>query len=375
MEDEAWQMVLMHNWIVNASPLPISLAVRCASSQALRRTLITASRFKGLYLQLPKDSIYGLVAMRKVRRDRPALQVDVEELQIEVEQHSNDPFTPNGKYSIFEHSSSLHNFTLISNFPLDAALLKFSLPWAQLTHLSVREPLYFDSMGVLVQCINLVHCTFGTLAPFDDEEDTALQQCTAFPSLTDAQFSFDRLDSSTTENFLAPLILPSLKKLVLQSSLNSVWWSTPTFNSFQTRSAFILETLELQMVTPSTAELRSLFESLATLKTVKLDIGDVIAFFRLLTWDSTIHLLPQLERLEIGFVQSDDSLESCIAMIQSREKSVGTAVARLPLLSSLNRLHLISYKATLSLDRWWWQWKLERVFPRMEVEFECTERM
>ncbi|KAJ7645620.1 hypothetical protein DFH06DRAFT_591123 [Mycena polygramma] len=294
-----------------------------------------------------------------------------------VKGHRHDEYRQGADYSVFENSPSLRNFTLISTSSADPVLLKFVLPWTQLTHLCIEEPLFFVSMMVLVRCINLVQCTFGTMEPFDDEEDVALQQCTTFPFLTEAHFSFGLWDSPTADNFLAPLILPSLKKLVLQSSFNVMEWSTAAFDSFQLRSAFLLEELELHRITLQSEELHGVLESLSTLKALTLsDLGnafEAVRFFRLITWDASNPLLPHLKQLKTGFIQSDTSLEPCIAMVRSRRKRPRVVAAGVPTASRLERLHFVSYKATSPLDRWWWPRKFERLFPKMELKFECTE--
>ncbi|KAJ7465284.1 hypothetical protein FB451DRAFT_1263181 [Mycena latifolia] len=350
-----WPIILMNNWVVNAAPLPISLAARCYSSEVLKQALTVTSRFKALHLQLSTRSIYAL-------RDRipRELHIDVENLRINIQYHKADPFP--------RHSAS----RWCPPRRLTPALLKFCLPWTQLTHLRVDEPLYFDSMTVLVQCINLIGCTFGTLASFDDDEDVGIHERTTFPFLADANFSFDLLDSDTAGNFFAPLILPALKKLVLQSTLyHPIVWSNTAFNSFQMQSAFTLETLELHVLI-TTEDLGRLLGNLPTLKSFTLtEIANPEALFSLLTSDGTNSLLPQLERLGFSFVQSDASLEPFITMIRSRRERARATAAGTPATSRLEQLHLISAKATLPIDRWWWQWKLEKVFPKMELEFEC----
>ncbi|KAJ7695748.1 hypothetical protein B0H17DRAFT_426227 [Mycena rosella] len=358
-----WKLVLMNNWVVNASPLPISFAARCDSYEVLTRALSVTNRFKALHLRLSAQSI------RALRGRIPRTRLDAESLQIDI---ADSAFREPHLYSSFKNSASLRSFTLISATPgVQSALLQFSLPWAQLTHMSIDEPLFFASMTVLVQCINLVNCTFGTLAPFDDEDDVALQGENTLPFLTDANFTFDDLDWVTAEHFLKPLILPTLKKLVLKVAYPPVQWSATAFSHFQMRSAFNLEMLELDMLI-ATEDLRGLLGSLPSLKNfTSTQISDAVALFSLLTFNGPNGLLPQLECLKFNFIQSDISLEAFIAMIRSRRKRL-RAPAPGTLMSRLEHLHIISAKGTLPLDRWWWPLKLELVFPKLELEFECT---
>ncbi|KAJ7457668.1 hypothetical protein B0H11DRAFT_2063019 [Mycena galericulata] len=353
LDESPWKMVLFNNYCVNAGQLPISLAASCGTPYILSRFLTRTRRFKALRLQLSNDSIRDLAATR-----HRALHVDAQSLRIDIRRHQIDPYSVHHSYSSFQHSPSLREFTLSSTHIEDPAFLRFVLPWAQLTRLRVDEPLLFSAMHVLVQCINLAQCRFGTLVTFD-EDDVALHERTTFPSLTQADFSFDYLDSDSIENYFGPLILPALKKFVLRSDAIAQW-SPTAFSSFQARSAFVLESLELHKVPLITDDLTALLECLPSLKSfTTMDIIDPVAFFRVFTCDSsTPLLLPQLERLTIGFVQSDDSFAPCIAMIRSRRKWVRPAGT--PSVSRLRYLHIVSYRATLALDRWWWQWKDDR---------------
>ncbi|KAJ7134287.1 hypothetical protein C8R44DRAFT_729756 [Mycena epipterygia] len=326
-----------------------------------------APRFKALRLHLSSHSMYTLGF-----RDHRTLQVDAEILRIHIETHQ--AINRRSSYSAFQNSPSLRDFTLICAISFDPAFLRFSLPWAQLTHLHIDEHLFFASMTILVRCVNLVDCTFGRLACFEEDEDVAIHERTTFPSLADAYFSFDSLDNDTTKNFLAPLILPALKKIALRSIAVVTLWgdvACAAFGSFQMRSGFNLETLELHGVNISAINLLPFLESLPALKSLKMtNIVNVYAFFRAITNDGSQYLLPQLKQLTVTFSPADNLLEAFIAMIRSRRGQSQATAAGMPAVSQLEYLHLISDKTTLPLDRWWWEWKLGILFP--ELELKCS---
>ncbi|KAJ7465295.1 hypothetical protein FB451DRAFT_433857 [Mycena latifolia] len=354
---------LLTRWAANASPLPVSLAVECHYPDLLQHAFAQIRRFNALRLQLFPASVCALGAQDS------SDGLDVEDLRVDIaDRYLN---TRTGSYSAFANSPSLRSFTLkCYNAPQLSNLLKFSLPWSQLTNMHISESLSIACLIVFMQCTNLVNCKFGMLETWDDNGALPVNPAT-FPFLTNAHFTFECFNHWTMHRFLPPLIFPSLKHLVLESSDETWQWSQTQFSSFQFRSGFTLETLHLDgILLDNPEELRALLEGLPSLKdfTIMLieDRRDAVGVFLALTWDGVHSLLPRLERLKIGLFQSDVSLRFCIAMLKSRLAPEGSAV---PAVSELKFVWLESDVASEPLDRWWWEWKLPRVFPTLEWKF------
>ncbi|KAJ6490190.1 hypothetical protein DFH09DRAFT_1208899 [Mycena vulgaris] len=362
---------LLRYWLANANRHPISLAAKCYSPAAIGQVLTTTRRFKKLHLQAAPTSLYMLGARDYVR-------FDVEDLRIDI-RHSlpdcsmpNTPVVIHGTYHAFQESSSLRSFAMLSSVTIGRSFfLKFSLPWAQLTHLRIVEwNLPMSSIEVLAQCINLVQCTFGRLTNWYGH----IARRTTIRYVTDAHFIFESLDDPVAEEFFKSLTLPSLKRLIIESyDEDDEWTGWRTFASFRLRSSFNLETFELHGVTIGTADFLAFVECVPSVKNLTVMIPQLRAapIFKGLTCDySRVVLLPKLERLSIGLVNSEvsESLEPLIAMVRSRRNQEHAGVYAT--VSRLESLNLVSYPDTPAIDQWWWEWKLPQVFPELELTFD-----
>ncbi|KAJ7645621.1 hypothetical protein DFH06DRAFT_591134 [Mycena polygramma] len=353
--------VMLQNWVANASPLPISFIAECLYyPDLLQHALTQIRRFKSLRLVLSADSFGRLASCRGL---------DVETLNIHV-----DNTCPSPCYcAVFRDSPSLRSVTLkykgyhrlLPGGDLDT----FPLPWSQLTDLHISVNIEFVSLAVLLQCTSLVRCSFGILEPWADEDDIALHDPTTFPCLVHSHFTLENWDNETTEEFFRLLVLPSLKTLSLES-IDIASWSPATFRSFQLRSSFELETLDMQGLYVEADEFTMLLENLPSLRSFS--IGDFLAdeeisisIIQALAWNDSRSLLPRLERLKLGIFQSDLGLRLFIAMIKSRLDPERIALG----FAQLESVWLETESPTQSLDRWWWEWKLLRVFPTLEWRF------
>ncbi|KAJ7857777.1 hypothetical protein B0H13DRAFT_1156463 [Mycena leptocephala] len=343
--------IMLENWVSNASPLPISLSARCFYSDPLLHALTLIRRFKAVHLQLSWDSSEALASYSGC---------DAEILHIEIVGRTYFP----AHYPAFRDSPSLRGFTLDTH---GGSLLSFVLPWAQLTDLRVSEPLGFSSMTVLVQCTNLVNCTFGMMGHFIEGEDVAHHDHRTLPFLTFAHFTFWRLNETNTEEFLRPLVFPSLKTLIFDSKEERGWWLPEALADFQLRSGFELESLEIHGLSFGPEELTIVLECLPSLKSLTvIDVEGVassVAVIHALTWNDSHSLLPQLELLKLGILQCDWPLRHLITMLKSRLDPRRVAV---PGFSQLTWVSLESDIDTEALDRWWWEWKLPKAFPTLQ---------
>ncbi|KAJ7695762.1 hypothetical protein B0H17DRAFT_1055504 [Mycena rosella] len=366
---------LLKYWLANANPHPISLAANATPLLHSSRQRIcpnmanfvrTARRFRKLHLQVNPAALCAL--------SRERARIDVEDLRIDLRHHlpyyfDSLPLQFHGSYRAFQDSELLRSFTMLSSAPARrSVLLKFILPWAQLTHLRIDERnLPLSAMGVFADCTNLVECTLGRLIDSDDD---------CLPHLTDAHFSFEPdADPFITDEFLKCLTLPSLKRLIIQSHDVDSNWAASAFTSFRLRSSFTLETLELHakgksMQTDEFIELLECVPSLKNLTAMIPGLNPAVVFRALTCADPRFTLLPVLERLSFGLVNSERSasLEPLIAMVRSRHKQERAEVPAA--LSRLVYLHLVSYERTPAIDRWWWELKLPKVFPELELRFE-----
>ncbi|KAJ7119620.1 hypothetical protein C8R44DRAFT_737411 [Mycena epipterygia] len=103
--------------------------------------------------------------------------------------------------------------------------------------------------------------------------------------------------------------------------------------------------------------------------TAMVKLSDTAALFTSLICGGSGSILPNLERLKIGLVNSEESeyLVLLIKMVRSRRQRGPTGL--LIAVSQLESLHLVSYEDTPAIDGWW-QWKLEKVFPTLELTFD-----
>ncbi|KAJ7465285.1 hypothetical protein FB451DRAFT_433674 [Mycena latifolia] len=256
---------LLTRWAANASPLPVSLAVECHYSGLLQHAFAQIRRFKALHLHLSPASACALGAYSSDELDVESLQVDI------TDRHQPNRNTISGPYSAFANSPSLRSFTLKYCNARLSNLLKFSLPWSQLTNMHISECLSVACLNVFMQCTNLVNCKFGMLETWDDNVTLPVDPAT-FPFLTNAHFTFECFNHWTMHRFLPPLIFPSLKNLVLESCDETWGWVQMEFSSFQLRSGFTLETLHLEgILLDNTEELRALFKGLPSLKNLVLE--------------------------------------------------------------------------------------------------------
>ncbi|KAJ7246383.1 hypothetical protein C8J57DRAFT_726782 [Mycena rebaudengoi] len=353
---EYWGMIFMNNWLINAAQLPISLVVECHDNEVLRRALSTQTRwFKELHLKVSPSSLNCLGTKKCSGLDAETVRIEVTPVPV----GGDIPARERNTYNAFRASSSLRSFSLLSTAPGRTIFPKFLLPWSQLTELCIDAELSSSSVTIFLHCTNLTRCIFGTIPLLDEVHD---RQPTTFPSLTDAHLIFEYLDVSTFNEFFRPLIAPSLKKLAFHSYETRTEWSMTFFPSFQFRSAFNLETLEVH-ISIEAYDLHVLLAAIPTLSILtlmKISVTESIPVFSVLTWDGPHSLLPHLKRLKLALNLKDEPLQPFLAMVKSRYRTIVDV-------SRLISLHLVSYQDTSSLDRWWWQWKLEAMFPELDV--------
>ncbi|KAJ7081355.1 hypothetical protein B0H15DRAFT_854861 [Mycena belliarum] len=384
------KLQLLKLWLVHARPYMISLAAKCYTPSALRRVLEAPYQFLQEVLPVSRrfmDPLAGCRLMKLYLKVEPSaflvfeyprgrLPLDVEDLRIELKNRFSAPATyPRhrliGPYDLFERCPSLRTFTLLSPTISMSFLPNFRLPWEQLTHLRVVElRLSLSAMQVLIRCKNLVQCTIGS---FENTYGNATD-ITTILHLTDLHLVFEDLQESITDSVLGILTLPLLKRLIIQSHHPWGEWSRSAFASFRLRSALNLESLELRWTEMGAEDFLDLLRSLPSLKnlTAVLKSFPTATIFRTLTCsdDSRHVLLPNLKRLSFGLVNSErsQSLEPLIAMVQSRRREERAGV--LPIVARLEYLHLISYEDTPAIDRWWWELKLPKVFPDLNLRFD-----
>ncbi|KAJ6511936.1 hypothetical protein C8R47DRAFT_1207301 [Mycena vitilis] len=143
-------------------------------------------------------------------------------------------------------------------------------------------------------------------------------------------------------------------------------WSPTAFRALQFRLCFELETLELQGFYLEENTITTFLENLPSLKS--LSIGDfladeefIISIIQALTWSDSRSFLPRLERLKLGVFQYDVGDGLFIAMVKSRLDPERVALGY----AQLRSVWLETESLTQSIDRWWWEWKLGRVFPTL----------
>jgi hypothetical protein len=146
----------------------------------------------------------------------------------------------------FHGASKLHTLTISSDHAhLELQIFKF--PWSQLTRLEFNQTTipYAEGHEVLRQCVGLVSLRLGIVS---DDECKIFSDRTLLPHLESLAVFVD-MDGDYGQ-FLQPFVLPSLKRLKIESEDES-FWSDDEGATLNTESLKNLEQLAVTHMEPT----------------------------------------------------------------------------------------------------------------------------
>ena len=147
-----------------------------------------------------------------------------------------------------DKTCNLRRVTISSNF-LDLDLDPFHISWANLTQLCLKNTYLAYSQGhaVLRQCVRLVSLAFGIVP---DIECRGMTRNTILPVLESLKVAI--YTGEQCGQFLQPFILPSLKRLEIDSISTCSQWSEMILPQLVQRSSCQLRRFEASALAPST---------------------------------------------------------------------------------------------------------------------------
>ncbi|KAJ6594317.1 hypothetical protein B0H19DRAFT_57882 [Mycena capillaripes] len=191
----------------------------------------------------------------------------------------------------------------------------FRMPWPQLTHLDLLEPVAATCRSILLQCTNIVS---AKLTPGEWDVADAPSPVTVFPFLRTLEIRFHRRRNPIRRagEFFAPLRLPALQALTLDAH---IVWPLEEFSAFQLRAPNITQ-FTLKDCPINAQQLVALLQLAPRLTVLTLiSCRDCIdnEFLRAFTYDETRGqlLVPSLQTIHwqhLGHRFDDDILETAI---------------------------------------------------------------
>ncbi|KAJ7045922.1 hypothetical protein C8F04DRAFT_453856 [Mycena alexandri] len=233
---------------------------------------------------------------------------------------------------LFSRCSRLRRVTATTH-KRDARVLQ--LPWAQLTHLSLRQRNPAMCREILLQCTHLVSATL-TMCEWETVIETPSPTLLPFLATLEVAFLTNHRNSGHVGPLFAALALPALHTLYLHFPTHDVGdpaaWPAVEFAAFLRRSPHItsLSLLQVQMLTPST--LIALLRLAPCLTKLSISASPNCLdndFLQALAWsletDPALYLMPRLEELRLDYAGNHLHALAFVAAIRSRTDSPAVA--------------------------------------------------
>jgi hypothetical protein len=321
---------VIETWLARSTPLPVSVSLDWWNfrtldefSRAVDLILSVAARWKTLYITTHANAC----ATTRVLRPLAHLPDGMLQALTEVTLHLSSSVRPPKVLSVFMSAARLRHVELLAG-PESAHLM--SMPWAQLTHITLNSTTPRACFAALAECTNAVSAVLNCacVETVQDDHHNALSMATAtLPHLATLRV---RAASPTLIHVLGYLVLPSLKTLELFWDDDDMAWPPPeTFRPFLLASPHLqCLLLDLSGEKLSSADLCALLRCTPSLTMLEL-VGCIVVNNTVLDalrsdLPRTAVLLPQLETLSLDCdteVGADFDEGSLSALIASRRKT------------------------------------------------------
>ncbi|KAJ6554894.1 hypothetical protein DFH09DRAFT_1165833 [Mycena vulgaris] len=297
------------SWLERSAPLPVPVYL-CISGQGsdprtLMDVLISAAHRW-------EQATFELDSLAVLSRIPPNALKALQSLTLDSQDKQSHPTVVT-----FLTAPRLRHLTLASR---QTVLL--SMPWSQLTDISVTNPSPRLCVDALLQCTNIVSAKFDTRAwpALPDLSEIGITTLSRLETLNFTVSTSGGLEEHFM-SFFACLALPTLKELNLDLNIDLIWPSLE-FTQFQARTPNI-ERMSIENSRMRSSDLLAVLRHAPSLTELRMDccmksFDDTLLAGLQYSEGNILHLAPRLKTISFSVFASNFEEDALDAMIQSR---------------------------------------------------------